>query len=54
MLKVEADNEFGIEGNSLYYYYFENGLDVASYTFVFTASDAEENTNSKTAILTIG
>ena len=54
MQKVEADNEFGIEGNSLYYYYFENGLDVASYTFVFTASDAEENTNSKTAILTIG
>ena len=54
MLKVEADNEFGIEGNSLYYYHFENGLDVASYTFVFTASDAEENTNSKTAILTIG
>ena len=36
MEKVEADNEFGIEGNSLYYYYFENGLDVASYTFVFT------------------
>ncbi len=54
MLKVEADNEFGIEGNSLYYYHFENGLDVASYTFVFTASDAEENTNSKTVILTVG
>jgi hypothetical protein len=54
MEKVEADNEFGIEGNSLYYYYFENGLDVASYTFVFTASDAEENSNSRTSFITIG
>ncbi|OIR22951.1 MAG: hypothetical protein BET99_03085 [Marine Group III euryarchaeote CG-Epi2] len=54
MEKVEADNEFGIEGNSLYYYYFENGLDVASYTFVFTASDAEGNSNSRTSFITIG
>ena len=54
MPKVEADNEFGIEGNSLYYYYFENGLDVASYSFTFTASDEEENSNTKTVILTIG
>ena len=54
MQKVEADNEFGIEGNSLYYYYFENGLDVASYSFTFTASDEEENSNTKTVILTIG
>jgi hypothetical protein len=54
MEKVEADNEFGIEGNSLYYYYFENGLDIASYSFVFTASDTSENPNSKTIILTIG
>lgn len=54
MEKIEADNEFGIEGNSLYYYYFENGLDVASYTFVFTASDAEGNSNSRTSFITIG
>ena len=54
MEKVEADNEFGIEGNSLYYYYFEYGLDVASYTFVFTASDAEGNSNSRTSFITIG
>jgi len=54
MEKVEADNEFGIEGNSLYYYYFENGLDVASYTFVFTATDAEGNSNSRTSFITIG
>ena len=54
MEKVEADNEFGIEGNSLYYYYFENGLDIASYSFVFTASDTSENSKSKTIILTIG
>lgn len=54
MEKVEAGNEFGIEGNSLYYYYFENGLDVASYTFVFTASDAEGNSNSRTSFITIG
>jgi hypothetical protein len=38
----------------LYYYYFENGLDVASYSFTFTASDEEENSNTKTVILTIG
>jgi len=54
MEKLETDNEFGIEGNSLYYYFFENGLDVASYSFTFTASDAEDNSNTKTVSLTIG
>jgi hypothetical protein len=54
MEKLEADNEFGIEGNSFYYHYFESGLDVASYSFTFTASDAEDNSNTKTVSLTIG
>jgi hypothetical protein len=54
MEKLETGNEFGIEGNSLYYYFFENGLDVASYSFTFTASDAEDNSNTKTVSLTIG
>ena len=54
MEKLEADNEFGIEGHSFYYYYFENGLDTAAYSFTFTASDAEDNSNTKTVSLTIG
>ena len=51
MVKLESDNSFNITGNHRYYYYFENGLDAASYSFTFTAEDEEGNdTVRKTSI----
>ena len=51
MVKLESDNSFNITGNHRYYYYFENGLDAASYSFTFTAEDEEgNNTIRKTSI----
>ena len=54
LLKLEGDNEYNIEGNSLYYHFFENGLDTDAYSFIFYAEDAEGNSNSKSISLTIG
>lgn len=54
LLKLEENNEYDIEGNSLYYYFFENGLDTDAYSFIFYAEDAEGNSNSKSISLTIG
>jgi len=54
LLKLEGDNEYNIEGNSLYYHFFENGLDTDAYSFIFYAEDAEGNSNSKNISLTIG
>ena len=54
LLKLEENNEYDIEGNSLYYYFFENGLDTDAYSFIFYAEDAEGNSNSKNISLTIG
>ena len=52
--KLEENNEYDIEGNSLYYFFFENGLDTDAYSFIFYAEDAEGNSNSKSISLTIG
>jgi hypothetical protein len=54
LIKLEGDNEYNIEGNSLYYHFFENGLDTDAYSFIFYAEDAEGNSNSKSISLTIG
>ena len=54
LLNLEGDNEYIIEGNSLYYHFFENGLDTDAYSFIFYAEDAEGNSNSKSISLTIG
>ena len=53
-LKLEENNEYDIEGNSLYYHFFENGLDTDAYSFIFYAEDAEGNSNSKTISVIIG
>ena len=53
-LKLEKNNEYDIEGNSLYYHFFENGLDTDAYSFIFYAEDAEGNSNSKTISVIIG
>ena len=53
-LRLEENNEYDIEGNSLYYHFFENGLDTDAYSFIFYAEDAEGNSNSKTISVIIG
>ena len=53
-LKLVENNEYDIEGNSLYYHFFENGLDTDAYSFIFYAEDAEGNSNSKTISVIIG
>ena len=55
LLKLEGNNEYNIDGNSLYYYLSdEKGLDTDAYSFIFYAEDAEGNSNSKSISLTIG
>ncbi len=54
LLKLEGDNEYNIDGNSLYYHFFEKGLDTDAYSFIFYAEDPKGNSNSKSISLTIG
>ena len=62
MSKLEAENQFGISADNMYYYYFDGtcsvcdekgGLSMNVYTFTFKAVDEEGNSNTKRYTFTI-
>jgi len=53
LTKTESNNGYSIKSEDSYYYFFENGLDSAAYSFTFTATDSEGNKNTKTSSLVI-
>ena len=53
LTKTESNNGYSIKSEDSYYYFFENGLDSAVYSFTFTATDSEANENTKTSSLVI-
>ena len=54
MSKLEAENQFNISADNMYYYHFEDGLSVEAYSFTFKAVDEEGNSNTKRYSFVVG
>ena len=54
MTKLEDSNQFGIAADNMYYYHFEDGLNMAAYSFTFKAVDEDENSNTKRYSFVVG
>ena len=54
MTKLEEGNQFDISADNMYYYHFEDGLNVEAYSFTFKAVDEEGNSNTKRYSFVVG
>ncbi|MCS5660079.1 MAG: hypothetical protein NZ842_06735 [Dehalococcoidia bacterium] len=54
MTKLEDSNQFGIAADNMYYYHFEDGLNMAAYSFTFKAVDEDGNSNTKRYSFVVG